>query len=124
MMRHARLRPVIAFLADVFVIEAHRGGGIGKWLVETVVRAPELQRVRRWMLGTRDAHGLYRRFGFAEPAPGLLMEKIDPDAGRPRLTLRGPGRCPSVGAGRSRSTRPSSTGSSTTPATGRSRPKS
>jgi len=70
---------VIAFLADVFVLEAHRDG-LGKWLVETVVRAPELQRVRRWMLGTRDAHGLYRRFGFAEPAPGLLMEKVDPDA--------------------------------------------
>ena len=71
---------VIAFVADVFVLEAHRGGGLGKWLVETVVRAPELQRVRRWMLGTRDAHDLYRRFGFAEPPPGLLMEKLDPDA--------------------------------------------
>ena len=73
---------VIAFLADVFVLEAHRGRGLGKWLVETVVRAPELKRVRRWMLGTRDAHDLYRRFGFAEPAPGLLMEKIDPDSDR------------------------------------------
>jgi len=73
---------VIAFLADVFVLEGHRGGGLGKWLVETVVRAPELQRVRRWMLGTRDAHELYRRFGFAEPALGLLMEKVDPDSDR------------------------------------------
>ena len=73
---------MIAFLADVFVLEAHRGGGLGKWLVETVVRAPELQRVRRWMLGTRDAHALYRRFGFAEPPAGLLMEKVDPDADR------------------------------------------
>jgi len=73
---------VIAFLAHVFVLEAHRGGGLGKWLVETVVRAPELQRVRRWMLGTRDAHDLYRRFGFAEPPAGLLMEKVDPDADR------------------------------------------
>jgi len=73
---------VIAFLADVFVLEGHRGGGLGKWLVETVVCAPELQRVRRWMLGTRDAHALYRRFGFAEPPAGLLMEKVDPDADR------------------------------------------
>jgi len=110
---------VIAFLADVFVLEAHCGGGLGEWLVETVVRAPGLQRVRRWMLGTRDAHGLYRRFGFAEPAPGLLMGE-GRSRRRPRLTLRGPGRWPSVGACRSRSTRPSSAGSSTTPATGRS----
>ncbi|HUE29589.1 MAG TPA: GNAT family N-acetyltransferase [Verrucomicrobiae bacterium] len=73
---------VIAFLADVFVLEAHRGEGLGKWLVETVMRTPELQRVRRWMLGTRDAHELYRRFGLAEPAPGVLMEKVDPDADR------------------------------------------
>ena len=71
---------MIAFLADVFVLEGHRGGGLGKWLVETLVCAPQLQRVRRWMLGTRDAHEFYRRFGFAEPPPGLLMEKLDPDA--------------------------------------------
>ena len=71
-------RVVIAFLADVFVLEAHRGRALGKWLVETVLAHPELQTVRRWMLGTRDAHGLYRQFGFADPVPGVLMEKIDP----------------------------------------------
>ena len=73
---------VIAYLADVFVLEPHRGRGLAKWLVETVVSVPELRRMRRWILGTRDAHGLYRRFGFEEPAPGTLMEKVDPASDR------------------------------------------
>ncbi len=73
---------VIAYLADVFVLDAHRGKGLGAWLVETVVRAPELARIRRWILGTRDAHALYRRFGFTEPQPGVLMEKLDPESDR------------------------------------------
>ena len=69
---------VIAYLADVFVLEPHRGRGLSKWLVGTVLGVPELRRIRRWLLGTRDAHGLYRRFGFEEPAPGVLMERFDP----------------------------------------------
>jgi len=73
---------VLAYLADVFVLEAHRGKGLGEWLVETVTTLPELGAVRRWMLGTRDAHGLYRKFGFQEPKPGLLMERLDPDSDR------------------------------------------
>ncbi len=73
---------VIAFLADVFVLEAHRGEGLGTWLVETVVNAPEIGRVRRWLLGTRDAHELYRRFGFGEPEPAILMDRLDPDSDR------------------------------------------
>jgi len=68
---------VIAYLADVFVLEPHRGRGLAKWLVETVLGVPELRRMRRWILGTRDAHSLYRRFGFEEPAPGVLMERFD-----------------------------------------------
>jgi len=73
---------VVAYLADVFVLEAHRGHGLGKWLVEVVVGAPGLQAIRRWILGTRDAHGLYRRFGFTDPPAGILLEKIDPDSDR------------------------------------------
>ena len=73
---------VLAFLADVFVVDAERGKGLGKWLVEVVTSLPELGLVRRWMLGTRDAHELYRRFGFAEPTPGLLMERVDLDSDR------------------------------------------
>jgi GNAT superfamily N-acetyltransferase len=73
---------VIAFLADVFVLEAYRGQGLGHWLVEVVTGLPELQPVRRWLLGTRDAHKLYRKFGFREPKPGVLLERVDPESDR------------------------------------------
>jgi GNAT superfamily N-acetyltransferase len=63
-----------ALLADVFVLSAHRGRGLSKWLVETVMAHPELQGLRRWLLATADAHELYRRFGFGAPAdPGIYM---------------------------------------------------
>ena len=63
-----------AYLADVFVVDGHRRRGLGKWLVECVLGHPDLQGLRRWALATRDAHGLYRRFGFAAPEdPGLHM---------------------------------------------------
>ena len=62
-----------AWLADVFVVRAHRGRGLGKHLVQTVLEHPELRGVRRWVLGTADAHDLYRRFGFRETAPGRFM---------------------------------------------------
>ena len=68
---------VIAFLADVFVADAHRGKGLGRWLVDVVTNLPELRSIRRWMLGTRDAHDLYRQFGFVEPAPHVLMERVN-----------------------------------------------
>lgn len=71
---------VIAFLADVFVLEVHRGRGLGQWLVETLCALPELVRVRRFLLGTRDAHALYAKLGFAEPPPGVLMGKQNPEA--------------------------------------------
>jgi GNAT superfamily N-acetyltransferase len=67
----------IAFLADVFVLEPHRGQGLGVWLVESISGLPELARVRRWLLGTRDAHELYRKFGFEEPEPGMLMNRLN-----------------------------------------------
>jgi GNAT superfamily N-acetyltransferase len=69
-----------ALLADVFVLPAHRGQGLGVWLVQTVTSQPEFEGVRRWHLGTRDAHGLYRRFGFVEPAPGTYLDRLDPEA--------------------------------------------
>jgi GNAT superfamily N-acetyltransferase len=67
----------IAFLADVFVLEPHRGRGLGVWLVESLSSLPELARVRRWLLGTRDAHELYRKFGFEAPEPGMLMNRLN-----------------------------------------------
>jgi GNAT superfamily N-acetyltransferase len=64
-----------AWLADVFIDEEYRGRGLGKWLVETVLNHPELHGVPRWLLATRDAHELYRRFGFAAlAAPERRME--------------------------------------------------
>lgn len=53
-----------AWVADVFVLEQHRGRALGKWLMETVVSHPRLRSLRRWMLATADAHGLYEGLGF------------------------------------------------------------
>ncbi|HZG25164.1 MAG TPA: GNAT family N-acetyltransferase [Chitinophagaceae bacterium] len=52
------------YIADVFIDEAYRGRGLSKWLMEVILAHPELQGFRRLMLATRDAHGLYERFGF------------------------------------------------------------
>ena len=53
-----------AYLADVFISENYRGQGLSKFLVETVLKHPDLQGLRNWTLGTRDAHGLYAQYGF------------------------------------------------------------
>ena len=69
-----------AYLADVFVLEDARGAGLGKWLVAAIISHPELQGLRRWMLATRDAHGLYRAVGFEIlKQPDRWMEKHRPD---------------------------------------------
>jgi N-acetylglutamate synthase-like GNAT family acetyltransferase len=69
-----------AYLADVFVLESHRGRGLAKILIAAVVADPRLQGLRRWMLATRDAHGLYARYGFKPlAAPGGFMEVHAPD---------------------------------------------
>lgn len=74
-------RATFAWLADVYVDESERGRGLGKWLVEVVMSHPEVQNLRRWILATRDAHGLYRQFGFENPAqPESYMEKLDATA--------------------------------------------
>ena len=73
---------VFAMLMDVFVLERCRGQGLGKWLVEVATSLPEFGGRRRFMLGTADAHELYRRFGFSEPErPDMLMERVDPAPG-------------------------------------------
>ena len=58
-------RSTFAFLADVFVLPSHRGRGLGKWLCATVLTHPDLVGVRRILLGTDDAHGLYEQLGFS-----------------------------------------------------------
>jgi len=55
---------VFAYLCDVFIHEDYRGRGLGKWLMETVKSHPDLQGLRRWVLATHDAHGLYKQYGF------------------------------------------------------------
>ena len=68
-----------AWLADVFVLEDYRGQGLGKWLVQVIISHPELQRFRRWVLATKDAHEIYRQFGFIElKRPERWMERPDP----------------------------------------------
>jgi GNAT superfamily N-acetyltransferase len=68
-----------AYLADVYVLEEYRGRGLGTFLMECVRAHPFLEGLRRWALVTRDAHSLYRRFGFTELArPGGWMEIANP----------------------------------------------
>jgi GNAT superfamily N-acetyltransferase len=68
-----------AWLCDVFILESHRGQGLGKWLVECIVAHPELQGLRLFLLATSNAHELYRRYGgFQElPSPGKWMIRRD-----------------------------------------------
>jgi GNAT superfamily N-acetyltransferase len=75
----------IAYLGDVFVLREYRGRGLARWLMECVVSHPSLRNLRRWILVTADAHGLYRKFGFSELAsPGKFMERHNPDVYRRR----------------------------------------
>jgi len=70
-----------AYVGDVFVLDEFRGQGIGKRLMEAIVADPRLQNLRRWVLATRDAHGLYEQFEFsALRHPERWMEKTAPDA--------------------------------------------
>src|SRR4051794_24312126 len=72
-------RATFAYLCDVYVLPEHRGRGLGAWLMECVTAHPDLQGLRRFSLVTRDAHELYRPFGFTEiAAPGRHMEIARP----------------------------------------------
>lgn len=71
-------RATFAYLCDVYVLEEHRGRGLSKFLMRCIGEHPDLLGLRRFMLATADAHGLYAQFGFATPArPERLMEKLD-----------------------------------------------
>ena len=73
-------KATFAYLADVFVDQGYRHQGIAKTLMRSILAEPELQGLRRFMLATRDAHGLYRQFGF-EPLtnPQYMMQIHKPD---------------------------------------------
>ncbi|MCY7350529.1 MAG: GNAT family N-acetyltransferase [Cytophagaceae bacterium] len=67
-----------AYLGNVFVVDEFRGRGLSKWLMEVITTHPDLQRLRRWVLATRDAHGLYAQFGFTPlRQPETFMERVD-----------------------------------------------
>lgn len=73
-------RATFAYLADVFVLSAYRGRGLSKWLMECIHAHPDLQGLRRWVLGTRDAHGLYEQFGWSvltEEMRSRFMQRQD-----------------------------------------------
>ena len=55
---------IFAYLCDVFIHEEYRGNGLGKWLIQTIMEHPDLKEMRRWVLVTSDAHGLYKQHGF------------------------------------------------------------
>ena len=69
-----------AYLSDVFILESHRGQGLSKLMMEAIVNHPDLQGLRRFLLSTRDAHGLYAQFGFTPLAsPQRFMERFAPN---------------------------------------------
>jgi GNAT superfamily N-acetyltransferase len=70
-----------AYLGDVYILEEFRGRGLSKWLMEAIIAHPDLQNFRRWILATRDAHGLYEKFGFTPlKFPERWMERAAPNA--------------------------------------------
>ncbi len=71
-------RATFAWLCDVCVREGRRGQGISRRMLEALERHPDLQTVRRWCLATRDAHGLYEKFGYLPVPAGRWMEKPCP----------------------------------------------
>jgi GNAT superfamily N-acetyltransferase len=70
---------IFAYLCDVFIHEEYRARGLGKWLIQTILEHPDLRGVRRWLLVTTDAHGLYEQYGFTSiPDPDRWMHHFKP----------------------------------------------
>jgi GNAT superfamily N-acetyltransferase len=73
-----------AYIGDVFILEPFRGKGLGKLLIKTIIGHPDLQNLRLWILGTKDAHGLYEKVGFRKTADTHAADRFmilfDPDA--------------------------------------------
>jgi N-acetylglutamate synthase-like GNAT family acetyltransferase len=73
---------IFAYLCDVFIHEEYRARGLGKWLIQTIMDHPDLREMRRWVLVTNDAHGLYKQFGFTsieDPEHWMQMYKRFPE---------------------------------------------
>ncbi len=79
-----------AYLSDVFVLESHRGNDLSKRLLSEIMKHPDLQGLRRWMLVTTNAHGLYEQFGFSAPHnPEKIMEIFVPNLYEKQAELLG-----------------------------------
>lgn len=66
---------IFAYIMDVFILDQYRGQGLGQYLMHYLLKESELKEVKKWMLGTKDAHGLYRKFGFTDiQSPELWMQ--------------------------------------------------
>ena len=73
-------RATFAYLADVYVLDAHRGKGLAQAMVDRLHDHPDLQGLRRWLLATKDAHSLYRGMGWTDvPDPSIMMQRHFPD---------------------------------------------
>ena len=73
---------IFAYLCDVFIHEDYRAHGLGKWLIQTIMEHPDLKEMRRWVLVTHDAHGLYKQFGFTsieDPEHWMQLFKLFPE---------------------------------------------
>jgi ribosomal protein S18 acetylase RimI-like enzyme len=76
-------RATFAYLADVYVLQEYRGRGLAVRLMDAIMAHPDLQGLRRFLLVTRNAHGLYRRYGFTDLAnPSMHLERVNPDVYR------------------------------------------
>src|SRR5207247_1236169 len=74
-------KATFAYIGDVYILADHRSRGLSKWLMQTIVEQPDMQKLRRWLLATKDAHGLYEQYGFAALVhPDRWMERTAPDA--------------------------------------------
>lgn len=70
----------IAYLGDVFILPLYQGQGLSKWLMDCISSHPDLQGMRRWILATSDAHGLYEKYGFTTlKQPNAFMERYNPN---------------------------------------------
>jgi len=68
-------KATFAYLCDVFILPEHRGKGLSKWMLSAMHAHPDMQGLRRWLLGTKDAHELYRQFGWT-PLPGEMVPRF------------------------------------------------
>lgn len=73
-------KSTFGYIGDVFILDGYRGKNLSKWLMDCIMKHPELQGFRRWIILTRDAHGLYKKYGFTPvKKPGNYMENHTPD---------------------------------------------